>query len=82
MPNLYKLFGLFGYYRKIFISIRLINYMDSYTKIQEYLQSLLRKTIEENKDKTIVEIMIDDYIIDIPRPVKKRDKIRLERLIE
>jgi len=71
--------------------------MDSYTKLQKYLHSLLRKTIEENKDKTIVEIMIDDYIIDIPRPVKKRDKkelnillelkenlkkIRLERLIE
>lgn len=56
--------------------------MDSYTKLQEYMQSLIKKTIEENENKTRTEIMIENYIIDIPRPVKKCDKKELSDLLE
>ena len=74
MSNIYKLFGLFRNYRKIFINIYLIKHMDTYAKLGEFFSSLIKRIIEEEEGKTRTEMMIEEYILDIPRPIKKRDK--------
>lgn len=56
--------------------------MNGYTKVQDYLWSLLKKIIEENEDKSKTEIMVESYIVDIGKPIKKHDKKELSTLLE
>ena len=56
--------------------------MDTYAKLSEFFSSLIKRIIEEEEGKTRTEMMIEEYILDIPRPIKKRDKKELDTLLE